>query len=401
MTEMAARIDITLETVTPLFLGGAEPRGKPELRSPSFRGALRYWLRAALGGVLGDDEKAVRCAEASVFGSTEEEWGGASAVIIQVSHPTLTPQEFRKQPAQTIIKYGRQLKQPTGRDYLYWPMAQFRNLPARYFIPPNTSFTLTLRVRPGVPDWESKLYQAMGALWLLVQLGGVGSRSRRTAGSLVVSEPEQFSNLSFALKGSTPRDIAAELGEGLKRIRTTLERVYKAEPPKFQGPHAAFDVLHPQVCKIWVLGLWASWEKAVESIGAAFRDFRTYREPDHTEVERWLNGESISTVERAVFGLPLPFRYQNGPSGTVQGRTQPAGEEITRRASPLWLKVSKTKGEQFAGIATLFLSAFLPEKAELYAQGGQGPALPPPKDYSLILKFVGEKFPKAVEVKYD
>lgn len=28
------KITVTLETVTPLFLGGAEPRGEPELRPP-------------------------------------------------------------------------------------------------------------------------------------------------------------------------------------------------------------------------------------------------------------------------------------------------------------------------------------------------------------------------------
>ncbi len=44
-------LTVTLETVTPLFLGGADPRGAPELRAPSFRGAMRYWLRAALGTV--------------------------------------------------------------------------------------------------------------------------------------------------------------------------------------------------------------------------------------------------------------------------------------------------------------------------------------------------------------
>ncbi|MEJ5376843.1 MAG: type III-B CRISPR module RAMP protein Cmr1 [bacterium] len=39
---------VSLETVTPLFGGGADPRGAPELRSPAFRGSMRYWLRAAL-----------------------------------------------------------------------------------------------------------------------------------------------------------------------------------------------------------------------------------------------------------------------------------------------------------------------------------------------------------------
>ncbi len=37
-----------LETVTPLLLGGANPRDKPELRAAPFRGVLRYWLRALL-----------------------------------------------------------------------------------------------------------------------------------------------------------------------------------------------------------------------------------------------------------------------------------------------------------------------------------------------------------------
>ncbi|MGQ9600679.1 MAG: RAMP superfamily CRISPR-associated protein, partial [Anaerolineae bacterium] len=50
------RLTVTLETVTPLFLGGADPRGAPELRAPSFRGATRYWLRAALGGTIGDND---------------------------------------------------------------------------------------------------------------------------------------------------------------------------------------------------------------------------------------------------------------------------------------------------------------------------------------------------------
>lgn len=42
MTEIQT-LTVTLETITPLFLGGTDPRGAPEIRPPSFRGALRYW----------------------------------------------------------------------------------------------------------------------------------------------------------------------------------------------------------------------------------------------------------------------------------------------------------------------------------------------------------------------
>jgi len=73
---------VTLEAVTPLFLGGADPRGEPELRAASIRGALRFWLRALLGGVIGDkDLDALRKAESAVFGSTDT---GASPVVVRI-----------------------------------------------------------------------------------------------------------------------------------------------------------------------------------------------------------------------------------------------------------------------------------------------------------------------------
>jgi CRISPR-associated protein Cmr1 len=48
--DKSGSLTITLETVTPLFLGGADPRGAPELRPPAFRGAMRYWLRELIEG---------------------------------------------------------------------------------------------------------------------------------------------------------------------------------------------------------------------------------------------------------------------------------------------------------------------------------------------------------------
>lgn len=52
-------IKLSLQTVTPLFLGGSNPKGEPELRAPSFRGVMRFWLRALLGGILGDDQQEI------------------------------------------------------------------------------------------------------------------------------------------------------------------------------------------------------------------------------------------------------------------------------------------------------------------------------------------------------
>ncbi len=43
-------ITFDLETVTPLFLAGADQQ-KAELRPPAFRGALRYWFRAIAASI--------------------------------------------------------------------------------------------------------------------------------------------------------------------------------------------------------------------------------------------------------------------------------------------------------------------------------------------------------------
>lgn len=40
------RLVVTLKTITPLFLGGAEPDKWAELRAPSIKGAMRFWYRA-------------------------------------------------------------------------------------------------------------------------------------------------------------------------------------------------------------------------------------------------------------------------------------------------------------------------------------------------------------------
>ena len=45
-------VTFDVQTVTPLFLAGAD-QATAELRAPSFRGEMRYWLRALVGGLVG------------------------------------------------------------------------------------------------------------------------------------------------------------------------------------------------------------------------------------------------------------------------------------------------------------------------------------------------------------
>src|SRR6266566_813193 len=85
-------VTFEVETITPLFLAGAD-QTKAELRAPSFRGEMRYWLRALVGGLVGtgpEGLKKVRDVETEVFGATDR----GSAISIKVSGQPTKLEEF-------------------------------------------------------------------------------------------------------------------------------------------------------------------------------------------------------------------------------------------------------------------------------------------------------------------
>ncbi len=61
------KFTVTLKTITPLFLGGADGK-TPELRSPSIKGAMRFWYRAIDADYVKNEPK--------TFGSTDKGQGG-------------------------------------------------------------------------------------------------------------------------------------------------------------------------------------------------------------------------------------------------------------------------------------------------------------------------------------
>jgi CRISPR-associated protein Cmr1 len=159
-------LKLTLETVTPLFLGGAEPRGtkeqpaKPELRPPSVRGAIRYWLRAALGGVIGDSNpEALHKLESAVFGSTD--FGSPIQLRLQGNL------KFSSQKILPHKEAGKRNAFDAGQAFKLM-MRQLRT--------------------NDEPIWHA----ACSALALTLIFGGIGLRSRRGYGTLRIvksSEP--------------------------------------------------------------------------------------------------------------------------------------------------------------------------------------------------------------------
>lgn len=231
-----AVVSLTVKVITPLFLGGANPREEPELRAASFRGMLRFWLRAALGGVIGDDDdalKRLRCLEASVFGDTER----GSVVTVRRTNVTdfytgcklllpLLPHRFSANPQRAGLT-----KAITSATF---------------------DLTLSLRPRADAKALEMATWSAL--LWLT--LGGIGRRSRRGAGSLRIirwtSAPANLlpQNLSGCLTAATttPVDkqaLADRIADLLDKARGTFTALAPTTNPRLSSGLPAFSILRP------------------------------------------------------------------------------------------------------------------------------------------------------------
>ncbi len=351
MGELLRQVVVTLETVTPLFLGGANPRGEPELRPASFRGALRFWFRALLGGVLGDNPKKVFEWESKIFGDTTH----ASPLAITIKGP----------PKLQVVGYSQLVQNKSGLAYLLFSARRIKKGESeRKAIEQNTSFDLVLRLRN--PQDQEALEASLAALWLLTHLGGLGSRSRRGAGNLQVKQV-QGANAeglpSLVVEAQTPEGLCKELSQGLSQLRQWAVKKFQESSTANVNNPSLFDVLHPQVCNVWVVNKeFNDWQEALNQFGETMRRFR--RSQDY--------------IQRAVFGLPIVFQHRNH---TLEG------SEHVRRASPLIVRVVRLKSGKCALVLTLFSSQFLPPNEKLRLRDRQK-EIPLPQPMGIIEEFL-------------
>lgn len=370
------------EVLTPLFLGGADPRGTPELRAPSLRGAMRYWYRALLGGAGSPTLASLHEAESALFGRAE----GGGALATRLRGIEKKQEVYEKDRAIRTPK-GDFL--PTGKDYLLWSMSSIgkpgtpRFQPPRQYIEPGSRFEFTLSAKLD----EDVLKKGEIAFWLLANLGAVGARANRGAGSLQATSGSAV--IPFKIAASM-ENLQADLHSG---ISACIEQSGGAWRAFSNGEPAEFDILHPDFCEIHIVADlpngWDSHRAALDGLGNRFRDFRTHLNPkgigksDHDAVLKWFErGGKGPQLKRPVFGLPIPFRYsQGGPSDVILPK------DGDRRGSPLHMRITRLSNGRYVGVLTLFKSRFLPDKRELELQERKWTA-PPPPDFDVIQDFI-------------
>ena len=245
-----------LKVLTPMFMGGANPRGEPELRAASIRGAMRFWFRAIAGAVTSDPREVYRL-ESEVFGNTEHK----SKVVVRVK-TKFSENDFRK----------------------------FRLLPHKAFkawaIPPDKEFDIELKVE-GSRKSREYLKLAFYSFWLSTALGGWGRRSRRGAGTVMVKEfSSDFDEEEFKKFFSKP------LKEQLDVVKVT----FKSFLPKFKS----HEHLWPYLIKVneWNRIFPNSWNENSPAFGMFKKLSKFIRE----------NGECLGQIRPRRYASPIVVR---------------------------------------------------------------------------------------------
>lgn len=331
-----------LQVVTPLFLSGADQQ-KAELRSPSIRGALRFWFRAMMGGVVDGDWQKVKRLEALAFGSTEQ----GSNWQVKVGESTLkllSAQEAVGPLDEGVLYLGfnlfRRGRRPRGRP------AELDKLERACFWPSEgESFRLRLRFFGSDPSFQSVI---LGAFWLLLHCGGLGARIRRGFGGLALADGE--AELAGLRWGWPLEDTLRFFHEQLSKIAVFYAKFAEAHgistdsnaPFRRSSRIPSFScfarwkgvAVRPQK------GAWESWEEALGALGKELRAFR--QDPnaqsrfgathDYQVIAPFLDSSlsEVQDLKYDAFGLPIQYRSM---SRTNQAQKQAEAEAVQKGLS--------------------------------------------------------------------
>ena len=312
---------IELKVITPLFLGNAYQddinimNSQSELRPPSLKGVLRFWHRAANPDNLNT--------EAEYFGNTD----GQGCFLLQVENPLITREPQKWEYKLGYLGYG-----PIMRD------KKSKELQSRQYIKPGETLKLRLVFRP---DASAKAKEAVFRSFRLLNLfGGLGSRSRRGFGSVILE-----------------KDMPTDVSELISQIRSELVQYVSQRESKYTAISQLTRVVIPFVK--------TSWEEALESIEQIMHKYRSSDkfEQDVDLVKQYLeNGTIEVSPQRVSFGLPHNYSFVDIKRNVT---IEPFHSQYSRRASPLFIHVHELGDKRFAVVVSFFPAPLLPKGISL------------------------------------
>ncbi len=362
VSEITARYRVT----TPMFCGGADP-SVPELRLPSFKGVLRFWWRALAWSQMGGNLQEIKAEEDRLFGSAA---GGQSKVSMWLDRVPGT----QTVPVGRVLTVGSGRRQVVGEGARYLGYGVMETFASRnkgkvagQLIRPclGGGFTFTVRMRLR----NSKdVGQLKDALILLGLVGGMGAKSRKGYGSLVL----ESLHVDGGEEWRSRRSIN-ELAEHIGGLRPTHRR--SALPPYTALSERSRFVLvtSDRTRPLEVLNLvgremmrFRSWGHR----GIVLNESSEQNFKDDHDLMKKHRYERDAHPRRVAFGLP--HNYGRHPAQQVG----PAGK-LDRRASPLFIHIHQC-GDEPVAVLSFLPARFLPKSTRIDVGGS--PVSPSPEE---------------------
>lgn len=335
------QIELSCETVTPLFMSGADGM-TPELRAPSIKALVRYWWRAANAHM---EMKTLIDTEKKIFGGTGEDNKkneyGKSKVAIRVkqniSDRDISDSLYNQDIGFKLVtnKVGNQYKVPIEyKGVCYMLYSTILPNKERKYIKPDTPFSIGLTFRD--KDKEA-INEFLKGFIYLEYFGGLGSRSRRGAGSFRITD----------INGDTEYiqdDIKAHITmNGINNDEKFKNRIEELSEGLKETTNTSYSMLKGS--KVLVFEPSNTWINALEFIGGKFQNFRFHKQSD--------------IYNTPNFGLPLMHKKRGNKCTTMIGAKEYKGD-ITRRSSPLIFKIIKTEKDKYFPVIIYLNGEFLP-----------------------------------------
>ncbi len=322
-------IEFECETITPMFLAGADGK-TPELRPPSIKGAMRFWWRAINGHSL---LEGLKKRESEILGGSGEKEGKSKVIMRIKDRIKMKTGNNMKSDYHLKCWYDRSKNSLTGNDagigyLLYSTILK----DAKAYIEDKQKFNIELRSRNA-----DALKNSIAALWSLIYLGGIGTRARRGAGNIHVTkimdkdEILEATNLDFVLKGKDSNEIVEWL---IKNYQIACSIVNKGKDTDFVSEYSNLSISRFIISD----HNFKDWKEALNDIGSKFALYRTNNK-----------GDVFGT---AAFGLPRKHIKTN------------KSEEVNRRSSPLVFKILKG-GDKYYWMVLRLSGQFLPKRVVL------------------------------------
>lgn len=176
--------------ITPTFLGGADPKGTPELRGPSLKGALRFWWRAQ-GGI--SEIKKLRERELEIFGGVDSSNARRASFTIRVSHQEFITGETLPE-SRTSVR-NKNFKVNIFEYLAYGIYDQKERKLNRNFVQSGQQFQVKFSFSSA--NYKSEVLSAFRSLSLF---GGIGTKSRNGYGKFEILNDREPSNWMDVLK---------------------------------------------------------------------------------------------------------------------------------------------------------------------------------------------------------